>query len=294
MNNVYGTKKPANISSDDIDIFYHYRPSRSTDSPLFDGFKQLNSNILTKVNYINSSDNSERLLSGMYNLRLPINEFKESGIYTIYIKPKEIETQILDVSTLAAFPNIRGIVLRVNGDKLSTNGALVGYRVEYVDNNERNEDFRIITSSNRCEPVSQNMNDSYQKGVRYRFNESSDLMFCTLTPSTGNSFKSNSEPFIGKTGQTIYLVNTKFNPISIEIEMTEHDIETVSTMLEGDQMRNLDLNMITTFDNKGNIYNQVKMGSFIDPDNGYAHDFKINNNDNIDFNENIGDVKDNL
>ena len=293
MNNVYGTKRPANISGDDIDIFYHYRPSRSTDSPSFDGFKQLNSNILTKVNYTNIN-NEETLLSGMYNLRLPINEFKESGIYTIYIKPKEIETQILDVSTLAAFPNIRGIVLRVDGDKLNANGALVGYRVEYVDNYERNEDFRIITSSNRCEPISQNMNDSYQKGVRYRFNESSDLMFCTLTPSTGNSFKSNSEPFIGRTGQTIYLVNTKFNPISIEIEMTDHDIETISTMLEGDQMRNLDLNMITTFDNKGNIYNQVKMGSFIDPYSGHAHDFKVNNQDNIDFNENIGDVKDNL
>lgn len=294
MNNTYGTKKPANITSSDIDIFYHYRPSRSTDASNFDGFKKLDSNILTKTSYT-TDDNNETLLSGMYNLRLPIDTFNKKGIYTIYIKPKEIKTQILDVSTLAAFPNVRGVVISINDENLNVNGNLVGYRIEYEDENqERIEDFRIITSSNRCEPVSQNMNDAYQKGVRYRFNDSSSLLFCTLTPSTGNNFKSNSEPYIGKTGQTIYLVNTKFNPIAIEIEMVEHDDETISTMLEGDQMRNLDLGLITTFNSEGEVYNQVKTGSFVDPDNGYAHDFKVNNVDNIDFNENIENVKNSL
>ena len=212
-------------------------------------------------------------------------------------KLKEIKTTIIDVSTLASHPDIKGIVIdgaSIESELLTTNGSLVGYRVEYFDEQqERTEDFRIITSNNHCEPVAQNLNDPMQKGIRYRFNENSPLIFCTLTPSSTMSFKSNSVPYIGKSAQTIALINTKFEPIMMEIELVEHDIETVSTMLEGDQLRNLENNTITTFGKNGAIYHQASCGTIIDPETGLVHDFKTTN-DLIDFNEDISIVKNNL
>ena len=295
MNNVYGTKKPALIDSSDIEIFYHYRPSRNSDDINFQNFKKIDSNKLTNMSV--EEDDNTTLLPGMYNLRLPLNIFNKKGIYTLYIKPKEIYTNILDVSTLAAYPNIRGIVIDTSNieDGIIANGSLVGYRVEYFnDENIRSSDFRIITSNNRCEPVAQNLNDSMQKGVRYRFNESSNLMFCTLTPSVGMSFKTNSMPYIGTASQKIALINTKFNPFMVEVEMVEHDDETISIMLEGEQLRNLETGTITTFNADGGIYNQVTTGTITDPDTGLVHDFKINNINNVDFNEDIEEIKDNI
>lgn len=295
MNNVYGTKKPALIDSSDIEIFYHYRPSRNSDDINFQNFKKIDSNILTNMSV--EEEDITTLLPGMYNLRLPLNIFNKKGIYTLYIKPKEIYTNILDVSTLAAYPNIRGVVIDTSNieDGIIANGSLVGYRVEYFnDENIRSSDFRIITSNNRCEPVAQNLNDSMQKGVRYRFNESSNLMFCTLTPSVGMSFKTNSMPYIGTASQKIALINTKFNPFMVEVEMVEHDDETISIMLEGEQLRNLETGTITTFNADGGIYNQVTTGTITDPDTGLVHDFKINNINNVDFNEDIEEIKDNI
>lgn len=294
MNNVYGTKKPALIGSSDVEIFYHYRPTRNSNDADFSNFKKIDSNILTSMS--SDVDGDIVTLPGMYNLRLPLDIFNQKGIYTIYIKPKEIPATIMDVSTLAAYPNIRGIVIDTTNieEGTITNNSLVGYRVEYFDENgNRSQDFRIITSNNRCEPVAQNLNDSMQKGVRYRFNESSNLMFCTLTPSVGMSFKSNSIPYIGTTSQKISLINTKFNPFMLEVEMVENDIETISYMLEGEQLRNLDKGIITTFTKDGGIYNQVTTGTITDPDTGLSHDFKINNTA-IDFNEDINEIKNNI
>ena len=53
-NGTYGTKKPAFITPDDVDIFYFYRPTRSTDSQEFStGFKMLDSSLLMNTNYQN-------------------------------------------------------------------------------------------------------------------------------------------------------------------------------------------------------------------------------------------------
>ena len=295
MNNVYGTSRPAIIEEKDVDIFYHYREYRNSDDPSFTNFKKLDSSLLTNLKC--EDDGSSFVLPGMYNLKLPVSIFSKKGIYTIYIKPKEIKTYIVDVSTLSSHPNIRGIVIDgtdIESDVLTTNGSLVGYRVEYFnENDERGDLFRIITSNNHCEPVAQNLNTPSQSGIRYRFNDNSPLIFCTLTPSTSLSFKSNSIPYIGRTSQTISLINTKFEPIMMEIEMVEHDIETVSMMLEGDQLRNLETNTITTFNDEGGIYHQASCGTITDPDTGLAHDFKVKNTA-INTNEDINIVKNNL
>ena len=79
----------------------------------------------------------------------------------------------------------------------------------------------------------------------------------------------------------------------MEVEMVEHDDETISIMLEGEQLRNLERGTITTFNPEGGIYHQVTTGTITDPDSGLVHDFKINN-DAIDFNENINEIKTNI
>lgn len=271
-NGTYGIRKPAAISPNDVDIFYHYRPTRGSDAPGFTEWKK------GEQDWLLTTTVGGEALPGMYNLRLPMDIFYRKGIYSIYIKPKEIKTVIEDVSTLTGnFTNIRGIVLNT-ADVPFDNGELVGYRVEYIDldNGSRMSDYRIITSNNKCEPVVTNMTGSaMQKAVRYRFNDGSNLMFCTVTPSTSMSFKPSSLPVIGKTGQEIYLINTKFNPIMIEVEMVEHDADTISTMLEGSQLRNLDNGIITTFDSDGNIYHQAAYGNIINPSEGMHTDFKI-------------------
>ena len=253
MNNVYGTKRPANITSDDVDIYYSYRPSRAEDSAEYSTFKKLDSKLLMNTSGKTDNGNAE-VLPGMFDLRLPLDVFGNVGIYTIYIKPKEIRTTILHVSTLAAYPDVRGIVLDTKG---MSNGSLVGYRIEYFnESGDREDDFRIITSNNRCEPVAQVFNDTTQNGVRYRFNDAASLMFCTVTPSTSLSFNNNTLPNIGAVGQEIALINTKFNPMCIEVEMVENDAETIATMLNGDQIRDLEHATITTFNKAHEPFSQ--------------------------------------
>jgi hypothetical protein len=293
-NGIYGTKRPAKITANDVDIYYYYRPTRSSESPMT-GFQRLDSNILNTMKTV-----GDEVLNGMYDLRLPLDKFNQVGIYTVYIKPKEVKTSIYAVSTLSAYPNIRGIVLNLPTEitNLPTdNGELVGYRVEYFDDNGKREDmFRIITSNNKCEPLAQNMTNVHGNNVSFRFNDNSTLIFCTLTPSTNMSFDSASTPSIGKPGQEIVLVNTKFNPIMLEIEITEHDIETLSTMIEGEQLRNLDHGLITTFNEDGEIYHQSDYGTAVDSANNTHHDYKINRGMNINIEEIdvFKDIKDSL
>lgn len=288
-NGIYGTKRPAQITSDDVEIFYHYRPTRSSESDMT-GFEKLDSTILTQTQF--SNNGYSEILPGMYDLRLPIDKFKTPGIYTVYIKPKEISANIFAVSTLSAYPNIRGIVLNTNDISIPCdNGALVGYRVEYFESGERIDMFRIITSNNKCEPLAQNITNVHGSNVSYRFNDNSELTFCTLTPSSNMSFDSNSLPYIGKPNQEIRLINTKFNPIMLEIEIAEHDIETLTTMIEGEQLRNLDYGLITTFNGDGEIYSQADYGTVVDSANNTHHDYKIVRKSNL-LGEEIDVLKD--
>ena len=291
MNNVYGTKRPANITPDDVEIFYYYRRNRAEEDSSFGSvFKTLDASSVLSKAYC-ETDNGDMILPGMYNLTLPINEFSKKGIYTVYIKPKEIRTTIENVGPLYSFPSVKGIILKesnINGLSVS-NGSLVGYRVEYIDNDgNREEDFRIITSNNRACPMTTSSNTT-----EYIFNDNTNLVFFTLTPSTGNSFKTNSLPYIGEPGKEIVLINTKFNPICLEIEMVEHDDETISWMLEGDQIINREKSIITTFNDKGEIYHQSKNGRVTDLETNIAHDVRFKAKNNIDFSEGdkIEDIK---
>ena len=67
--------------------------------------------------------------------------------------------------------------------------------------------------------------------------------------------------------------------------MVDHDIDTVSTMLEGTQLRNLDNGTITTFNRDGSVYHQAEYGNIVNPGEGIHYDFKIQKDENIDHGE---------
>lgn len=296
MNSSYGTKRPAYINSSDVDIFYFYRKNRSSEASGFTEFVKMQEETVNRV-FMTTTVGGERL-PGMYDIRLPLDIFGEAGIYTLYIKPKEISATIFDVSTLLGYPDVYGIVLSNTDSANYGNGDLVGYRVEYFDGDVRYPDdtFRIITSNNRCQPVGQSINSSSQNTSVYCYSDSGTYMFCTVSPSTSMAINKTSIPFIGNPGQKISLINTKFNPVMLEVELTTHDIESIATMLEGDQIRNLDNGIITTFNNDGEMYHQAEYGHIVNTNKSLNHDFRIKKNNNYNYSEtqNLETIKDNL
>lgn len=251
MSGIYGTVKPATINvAEDVEIFYSYQRDRS--SEFKDEFLSLDPTYLFPTTA--REDMSENTtIEGLYNLKLPSDIFKQKGIYTVYIKPKTIKTEIYAIGTLDTHPDIRGVIFdKSYFPNLTTPNALVGYRIEYT-----NGMTRIITSSNLCTVKALN-------GIN-RFiinnNTNSNLIFCTVTPSS-NSVVSNESLPIGEQLDAVRVTNTKFNPIMFEIEMVEHDAETLSYMLTGTQVRNLDTGILTTYNHNNEIYKQFDTYTF--------------------------------
>ncbi len=164
--------------------------------------------VLTKLNsvsllrpYFNNAqtggNTDVEVLGGLYNLKLPSDQFNKLGIYTLYLRPTEIRTTILDCGVLSALPNVRGLVIDLNAVPTEfrnrfINQGLIGYRIEYLNDNGTKipNFFRIITSCFYCEPVVQNLTNTTAKAVRYRYTDNNtNLIFCTLTPSTAPTNK---------------------------------------------------------------------------------------------------------
>lgn len=297
----YGLTIPVNISDGDIDslvdISFCYHETRSYDSLSDARFKKLPSSVLTRAKR-EQGDEVDECPEGMYNLQLPLSEFNKKGFYTVYIKPKEVKTTIKDVGTLTAFPDVRGIVLDSSEitnslvkNKLLKNNELVGYRIIYLDSsNGRQDYYRIITSNNKCEPVVTMPATSSDKTYTYRYEDSSTMSFVTLSPSAAPMFKENQSPYIGKVGQSILLVNTLFEPIQLDIEMTTHDADTISTMLEGSQLRDLDNGLITTFNENDEIYHQKEVYTLKDQYSGKpVFEVGKERKSSIDFSQSLDD-----
>ncbi len=291
MSGMYGTVKPADINiGNDVEVFYHYRPSYNSDDANFKNFKPLDAKSVLST--CNVGENNESI-SGLFNLKLPLNEFNRRGIYTIYIRPKEIEAIISNVGVLAAFPDVKGVIFDSSSDNMKgfkTANSLTGYRIEFLEENQKTGDFKLITSSNMAEAISYVLNNSSDKGVKYRFTMGGQQIFCTVTPSLSPTFKPNDVPFIGNSGQKVKLVNTKFNPVMIELEMVEHDDETITYMLEGNQLIDKDNALITTFNKNGEIYHQSEYGAYKDEYGTPLYEFK-KKKDNIDFSQNIENLE---
>lgn len=259
---VYGIKRSADVSPNDIEVYYTYAADRTTQVT---EVNRLDPNQV--IQKLDNPDRSGEILGGLYNLNLPTSVFNQKGFYDIIIRPKRIRTTITDCGVLAARPNIRGVIFdlqNISPEDVSRfeNGGLVGYRIEYTNTDPNAQErklqnlFRIITSNNRVEPVSENLTNTTQKGIRYRLNDNSTLTFCTVDPSSAPNAKPNATPFIGVPAQEVMLIPTNFDPIHVELQLTEHDEDTLAIGLFGDQSKSVADGIRTYYNEDGEIYKQ--------------------------------------
>lgn len=267
-----GIVRPADVSPGDVDIFYHYVVDRNANSEVT--LKKLDSTaILTPVFHnSNTTDDSNapnvEILGGLYNLKLESIDFSDLGIYTLHLRPKQIRTKITDCGVLASLPSVRGLIIDLSGvpstdlNKFSPQG-LVGYRIEYInptDSKKVPNFYRVITSNFYCEPITTNLTNTNQKAIRYRYSDSAtNLMFLTITPSAAPSTRPTTIPYIGQPEQKIILTNTYFNPTTIEVEMVEHNAETIAYALYGNQSKAVSSGIYTIYDKENNIYKQYNL-----------------------------------
>jgi len=246
----YGTKRLSSVPVGDIEVLYSYVGNRNVE-PTND-FKFVDGGGLTTLNQPDGDT-----LPGYFNLKLPSDQFSNVGIYNIMIRPRVITTTITDCGVLAAFPNIKGVVLDANG--LGDLDSLVGSRIEYYDNGVATDTFTIITSVNRAEAITQNLPSTTQKSVRYGFNNNSNLVFLTVTPSSAPTVKPNSLPYVGQTGQKIKINKTIFDPMLIELELTEYDVNSLAVALYGNQSKGIQDGIYTLYNFSNEIYKQYNL-----------------------------------
>jgi hypothetical protein len=268
----YGIVRPADVSPDDVEIFFHYTSGRTATSTVT--LKKLDSQqILTPIYHTaNTTSDADapnvEILGGLYNLKLTSDDFSDLGIYTLHLRPKQIRTTIMDCGILASLPSVRGLVVDLSKvpsadrNKFTPQG-LVGYRIEYInttDNKKIPNFYRVVTSSFYCAPVVSNLTSTTQKAIRYQYSESAtNLMFLTVTPSSAPTSKPNTVPVIGQPSQKIIFTNTYFNPTTVEIEMVEHDVTTLGYALYGNQTKAVTPGIYTIYDNNNNIYKQYNL-----------------------------------
>ena len=295
----YGTIRSADVSPDDVEIILNYTPSRDeTDNFVL---TKLDAKSILRPYFHNATtggNSGVEILGGLYNLKLPADQFNKLGIYTLYIRPAEIRTKITDCGVLSSLPNVKGIVIDLNNVPSQyrnkfVNQGLIGFRVEYLnsDGTKIPNFFRIITSSFYCEPVVQNLTNTSQKAIRYRYVEStSNLLFCTLSPSSSPTNKPSATPFIGQPDQNVIITNTFFNPITTEVEIVEHDISTLAIALYGNQTKSIDDGIYTIYDSDNNIYKQYNLFEVRDQFNELLYEVRQDRNNNIDFSKSFNNI----
>lgn len=296
----YGTIRSADMSPSDVDITVFY--SQNRDSANTNVFK-LDSQNLQPIQNPNNTTGGFEIFGGLYNLNLPVENFGSKGIYTIVFKPVEIRTKIVDSGVLSAFPDIKGILFDGSDPNLAEfidkfeNNNLIGYRIEYlnpdvsVTNKKVQNFFKIVTSNNRAEPVNQNLTNTNQKAIRYRFNDNSTLVFCTVSPSSPSNVKPNILPFIGAPNQDVIITNTFFSPFVLEVELVDYDIESLAIGLFGNQTKSLEDGIYTIYNFNDDIYKQYNLFEIKDRFTGKPlFEIKENRLNNIDFTKGFDDV----
>ncbi len=246
----------ASVSVDDVDILYAFNASKevigdTAFQPLFPS--------------ITDADLKKMLgADGIYKLRLPADKFNQLGFYTILIKPKTIETIIQDCSYVVSSDNNdvkltkKGIV--VPAAQFQKAGSIIGYQIEYFDKNDvkiKNL-HRIVTSSDLVS-ISTNNNTINQGANAYTIDPSGTNLFLTVTPDEPSLISSSSSVDIGQKGQRILISNTYFDPISIEVEMTDMTIKTLGYGIFGNSTRDLETSILSYFDDQNRIYRQYNL-----------------------------------
>lgn len=298
----FGTVRPADIRPSDAEIFVHFTEKRSSMGEA-NLTRYGGDELLIKTTYPIGDELNGTLFGGLYTLKLPAANFSQKGFYTIIIKPIEIRAKILDCGVLDSATNslttkAKGLVFDINqvSDEFKNyfaNNGLIGYRIEYLDptaigDKKINNFFRIITSNNLVEPV--NTTDSNIQSTRYAFNDTSSLSFCTVSPSSSSNVKPDAIPIIGESGQDIIITNTFFNPIMIEVEMVEHDIETLAYALMANQTKSLEDGIYTIYNFERDIYKQYNIFEIKQEFNGLPLFEVREERTNIDFTKKFDDI----
>ncbi len=253
---IFGTKKLADITVDDVDILYAYNSSReslgdTTFKPLFPT--------------ITDADLKKMLgADGVYKLRLPADKFNQLGFYSILIKPKTIETIIQDCSFVVSSDNNdikiskKGIV--IPSAQFQKAGSIIGFQIEYFDKNDvKIKNLHRIVTSSELVSVSTNNNTINQGANAYTLDPGGTNLFLTVTPDEPSLISNSTTIDIGQKGQKILISNTFFDPISIEVEMTDMTIKTLGIGIFGNSTRDLETSILSYFDDQNRIYRQYNL-----------------------------------
>jgi hypothetical protein len=253
---IYGNIKCANVDFNDLDVLSAYSPDRESigDTQFLPLFNSVTNNEFRKML---GGD-------GGYKLRLPASVFNRLGFYTILIRPKTFQTQIVDCSFVIT-NNDQEIQISKKGIvipklQFQSTGSLVGYQIEYFDDNDNKiKNFhRIITSSDLVS-VNPNNNTTNASSTTYVLDPSGNQLFITLTPDEASLITNETSVDLGKSGQKILLSNTFFDPVMVEVEMVDQSVKTLSYALYGQSTRDLETGVYSIFDENGNLYKQYTL-----------------------------------
>lgn len=296
----YGITRPADMNVDDVEIIMIYTPSRDyTATPVI---KKLDAASILRPYFNNASTGGDdnEILGGMYNLRLPSEEFNKIGIYSLMIRPVQIRTVLTDCGVLASLPTVKGLIVDTNNvpstfrSRFNSQG-LVGYRVEYLnsDGTKIPNFYRIITSSFYVDTVISQPSVANTSATRYRYIDSPaarNLVFMTVSPSSAPSNNPTAIPYIGQPGQEVILTNTFFNPFMVEIEMAEYDLNSIAIALYGNQVKDVDKGVYTIYDTQGRIYKQYNLFEVRNDFNENLYEVRQDRNNNIDTSQSFNNI----
>jgi hypothetical protein len=117
-----------------------------------------------------------------------------------------------------------------------------------------------------------------------------NLLFLTLSPSSSPTNKPNATPFIGQPNQDIIITNTFFNPVTIDIQMAEYDIDSLAIALYGNQTKSIDDGIYTIYDSNNNIFRQYNLFEIRDQFNSLLYEVRQDRNNNIDFGKSFNNI----
>jgi hypothetical protein len=95
---------------------------------------------------------------------------------------------------------------------------------------------------------------------------------------------------IGQPNQEIIITNTFFNPITLDIEVAEHDFSTLAIALYGNQTKSIEDGIYTYYDSQNNIYKQYNLYEIRDQFNELLYEVRQDRGTNVDFSKNFTNI----
>ncbi len=254
---IYGIKKLADVDFNDVDILYSFSETRE---------ETTSNQLLPLYQNITSSEFFKMFgADGAYKIKLPASVFNKLGFYTVLIKPKTYETQIIDCSYVVKETDgdiqisKKGIVIPKM--QFGGTGSLIGYQIEYFDDNSvKIKNFhRIVTSSDLVSAAPNSNQSNPSSSQSYVLDDNGAFLFLTLTPDEVSLVSNVAQADLGHSGQKITISNTFFDPVMLEIEMVDQTIKTLSYGIYGNSTRDLELGIYSVFDENGSLYKQYNL-----------------------------------